>query len=788
VLTQTGAILGTPGYLAPEQATGKPGAVTVATDVYGLGAILYELLTGEAPFSGPTPLDALRRVLEEPPVIPRSLNSSCPIDLQTICLKCLEKEPARRYPSAQELADDLGRFLEGRPIQARPVGPVARLWRWACRQPVVAGLTFSLFVSLVAGLGLVTWFWRQSQHSYEQSEERGRKVMELLAQTAKQEHEAKQLAVTAQLNFEQSETRGRKILEQEHEAKQLAAEADASFHLAHDVVGDFCFRLSEAMEEIPGLQPRGKELLEKALGYYQQFQEKRGNDPRLRRELADVQLRIARLYWSLGQRKESIAAYEQALAFYRELHEKEPDNLVWQRKVAGIVGDLATVQPTSDDRYRVLLEAKALYEKFRKRNRDNPELMAGLSTVLNNLGTHLTERGQRPEAHTSYEQAIALAEALYKRFDDDAALNDLASPLYNLAVLCSREADGLDEAIRLMRRSLELREKLADRKPHDPRRLSHLATTENALGVFLREAKKYDEARLPLERSLKVRQKLVDENPHVRSFKAELAAGYRDIGFNWRLANDKVKALEFYGKARDLYDELVKADPRHRGYRSELGLSWYNIGAVLGVLDRRPEEKAAFLEAVKWQRQIVKEDPENVHNRHQLGRSLNNLGFNLAHTGHPDEAVPILEEAVACQRLAHTKAPQVPGYYQSLTISYNALVDAERQRGGLARAVTIQDERQKLYAGKSADLYFTALEYARTAELIAKGRAEPTPEELDVFRTCQDRALEALRQAHAAGFTDAQRMRTSPVLEFLRGRPEFEALARRMEQNTPAKP
>jgi hypothetical protein len=161
--TRTGAILGTPSYMTPEQTSGQSAAVGPSADIYALGVLLYELLTGRPPFRAATMLETLQQVRNREPVPPTHLQPGIPRDLETICLKCLQKEPARRYASASALAEDLERFLDGKPITARPLGAGERLWRWGRRNPVVATLTATLLLTFLGGFAAVTSLWLHAE-------------------------------------------------------------------------------------------------------------------------------------------------------------------------------------------------------------------------------------------------------------------------------------------------------------------------------------------------------------------------------------------------------------------------------------------------------------------------------------------------------------------------------------------------------------------------------------------------------------------------------------------------
>jgi WD40 repeat protein/tRNA A-37 threonylcarbamoyl transferase component Bud32 len=184
-LTQTGAIVGTPDYMAPEQAEGKTRNIGPLADVYALGAILYELLTGRRPFRGASVMETLHLARTTEPVAPSRLVWGLPRDVETIAMKCLQKEPAKRYNSAAALAEDLRRFLGSEPIVARPVGPIERAWRWCRRHPAPASLTAAVVLVAAAGLAGVLWQWSEAV-----------KARDLAAKRAVAEAEARQESET----------------------------------------------------------------------------------------------------------------------------------------------------------------------------------------------------------------------------------------------------------------------------------------------------------------------------------------------------------------------------------------------------------------------------------------------------------------------------------------------------------------------------------------------------------------------------------------------------------------
>jgi serine/threonine protein kinase len=234
-MTVDGEVLGTPAYMSPEQASGQSHHVDGRSDVYSLGGILYELLTGELPFRGNQRM-LLHQVLHDEPRAPRSLNDSIPRDLETICLKAMAKEPSRRYQTAQALADDLHRFLSGQPITARPVRRAERAWRWCRRNPVVASLSAAVALVLVSGTIISTYFAADAIAQQRVANEKAAEALASAEQARDAQEQADQNSRRALASAE-SESQARAKADQE--AERALTEAEKAIRVSQFLAGMF---------------------------------------------------------------------------------------------------------------------------------------------------------------------------------------------------------------------------------------------------------------------------------------------------------------------------------------------------------------------------------------------------------------------------------------------------------------------------------------------------------------------------------------------------------------------
>jgi serine/threonine-protein kinase len=726
-LTRTGTAVGTPSYMAPEQAAGPRMATTTAADVYSLGAILYELLTGVPPFRAEHPLETLRQVLEREPVRPRSIDATVDRDLETICLKCLEKDPHRRYASAAELADDLERLLRNEPVRARRIGALERLRRWCRRRPVIAGLSAALALSLVVGTVVVVWEWRAAEaHSRRAEWERDRAATE----------------------------RGR---------------AEEAFRQAHEAVNDFCIKVSDGpMRDAAGLQPVRRELLQSALAYYDRFLHERGQDPALRREMADTHYRIATITSMLGPKAQAVEAYHRALEVYQDLLSSEPTSVSLRTSLAETHARLGMLQyetgrPTAAlASYR---EAVRRYEELLSEQPGNDPLQNGTAAVYSHLGELHRWAGRVPAAFECMSRAQDLQQELVERHPR------VAEYRANLARMLCRRANieaargHHDDARAIYAKASAMQERLIDQEPVNLWFQQDLATTYRQLGGGLCVKHEYDEALIALERSQGLLQRLVRVEPGIAGLHRDLAAGHRQFGHAYRDTGKLADALEQYEKGRAVMEELVRAHPEVPDFRNDLAKCHFDRATILDRREQFEESIATLKVAADLRRALVDAYPDHVGYQSDLGLTLGNLALGLCGLERFEEALLVAREALPHHLAAFNGSPEVRRYRGYLGGAHGLVgrFAADTQRYDEAYAAIVQ--REKLWPDNGKELMFVVEDFARLAKAV------PAPD-----TRAADRAIAVLQQAVAAGFRDDARLREDKAFAVLRGRADFQQI------------
>ena len=551
--TLSGARLGTPSYMAPEQALGMTSALGPAVDVYSLGAVLYELLTGRPPFQGETVADIERQVIAEEAKLPSYLNANVPRNLDTICLKCLSKKPARRYASAQDLADDLHRYLDGLPVLARPVGALERGAKWVRRRPALAALMLMLLVTLAAAVG--TSIWLQQQRSSRQAfarhiiEEGIPRAYELAHQEQWQDARKHLGNVRSHLPYADSD-----------ELKQRIARAQQDIGFAEQLERireshTYSVTESHALWQMVK-QDWGKEYTEAFAQAQIDINDVETAVATIRASKIQGPIVAALDLWALAAFHEKndslqaqllrIARLADPDAFWRNRF-RDPNAWGDAHKLVQLADDAATV-PTPPAAHQLAIVSLCLHKAdssfdalsfIQKAQRSRPRDR----WLTWELGVALERLGRYPEAATYFRIVLA------QRPDNPWILDHMSLALCN--------AHEIQDAIALSRLAL-------DREPNNVVLRQHLAVT-------LLQDKQFDEAQSECRRILKT-----DPNNAPATF--VIAAAFSNSG----------RPLE----ALPLYRRALEIDPHYV-------LAGYYLGLDLLQLRRFDEAEVAFQQVVQ---------------------------------------------------------------------------------------------------------------------------------------------------------------------------------------------
>jgi tetratricopeptide (TPR) repeat protein/tRNA A-37 threonylcarbamoyl transferase component Bud32 len=755
--TRTGAIMGTPSYMAPEQAQGRTKEAGPSADVYSLGAMFYDMLTGRPPFRGATLLDTLQQVQKMDPVAPARLQPGVPRDVETICLKALEKEPVKRYPTAGAMAEDLRRFIAGEPILARPAPWHERTVKWVKRRPALAT---AVGVSALAVISIVTFgfLWLDSERRAAEDREeqqaelaqtadklakeaRQREIQEALGKKAaeKAAKEAKERA-TAEEKRAIAEEQGRKAAEDLAKEKTLAAiaakknadeqtrlrkeadqqrvRAERNFARAKEAVDEMLTRIGQdRLAHIPQMEKVRRDLLQKALVFYDQFRAEGGNDPASRWDVGRAYQRVADIQRMLGKIVDAEEANQNAMLILGQLAKEDKKNERYLADLAVSAGnladifrdtkrnqkaidllrdvvkfriDLAAVNPDPSYRFELgksrlnlavmLGNSKEAEEEFAgsqlifrelAKKADDPlrpqyqqELARSLSIQSNVLKSKLQDK----EAEKALDEARSILVGLTKADRDNPdVMQDLGRVYHQLGDLYRDTQPKKAEPF--YKDAVALRSDLVRNFTSVPVYRKDLASSHSALAILYQATDRLPLADQAYDTALQIQEQITKDFPNLPEYRLNLGASYNNRAIQYLQTKRIKECEEGFRKAEAQFDYLVKKYPGVREYEIELAGAYLNQASVLHSLNRVDEAIALNKKALRIHENLPVNPGTESQRMLDIGQIALNLGTQLATVGKFDDADAYCVRAVKEFTALLTKQENNPDYRVQLGAS-----------------------------------------------------------------------------------------------------------------------
>jgi tetratricopeptide (TPR) repeat protein len=622
-LTRSGEVLGTRQYMSPEQAQGKAALVDQRTDIYSLGATLYELLTLEPAHAKEQGRGAAHRG-DAQPVRPRKLDPQIPADLETVVLKAMAPERDERYLTADELAADLRRVLEGKPTVARPPTLFDRSIKFARRHRRAVALAGAACLLTMLGLS----------------------ASALVVNRARSQ---------AQQNFERAERHFR-------DARQ-----------AVDQLGSLT---AQRLANVPGAEPVRRELLEDTLRYYERFAAEAGDDPALGADVTLTYSKIGALYDEMGEGEAAVSAHRHALERARQSAATAVDRAEARRREGICHNNLGLALHHAgrvEEAQREFARAIELQTDLCATYPAQPQYSADLASSYSNLGLLQQEAGSAEQARRSLTEAIRLQRAVAATGGDDPARwHDMAASLNNLASLV-REHNPV-ESIELQRQAAEYQSQAAAARPQEPQYKSDWALTLNNLGAAYAAAGDTGKAIAAYQKAIELQKELLRLAPLDRSFRRDLAVSYNNIGLAYAQTSQTDNAQRSFKNAVGFQEQLASENPHDLETLSSLGGVYNNLGIMLEQLGRADEAVENFQKAVDRQRAAHVQAPKIDRYREFLSRHYYNLGRALRTQGKAGEAAKV---ALARKELWRDNPQRLLSVAEELALASQVLSDVD---------------------------------------------------------------------------------------------------------------